>query len=212
MKLIVTTYTQPQMVEIFNTTRMDSIKRSLNRLGYKYEVEGRGKKALFHITETPSDFRAFAINELGFAPQTNFEALEAFMMAYFCDENFCNLMVVDMVETLKANYEIEVSQPTLGRWIKKMEEMGLTHASIGDFSYFSTFAVEGERETVEITEQQFKDAWSAYWTEWHKDHNYNDAFAAMAKVSGAGKVYKVSKRETSAFNLELVERIVALVY
>lgn len=35
-------YSRNEIVGIFHTDRMDSIKRSLDRAGYKYEITGRG--------------------------------------------------------------------------------------------------------------------------------------------------------------------------
>lgn len=212
--LKITTYTQSEMVEIFNTTRMDSIKRSLSSLGFTYEVEGRGKKALFHITGTPDEFKLFAIKELGFAPQTDFTGLKYFTYSYFCCEGFSDLMVINMVEEIENNFNYKASQQTIARYIEKFTALDLIHKSNAEFKYYSvvvsSLCGEIARDTMEIEKETFTEAWKAYWEAWRNTNTYNDAFNAMVKVA-EGKVYKVNKREENAFSNELIERMVELV-
>lgn len=209
--LKITTYTQEEMIKIFNTNRMDNIKRSLGSLGFEYEVEGRGKKALFHIIKTPSAFKMFAIKELGFPPQTNFDALETFMYWYFCDEEFSKQMVVGMVEDLEYNVDISISPQTISRWIDRLTTIDLLHAS-NQFTYFASTIVytceAKERCTEEISQEKYIAAWQSYWEAMKKEKTYNAAFQGMGKVVGYGyRVYRVVKLERNAFTNDLYERL-----
>lgn len=212
--LKIATYKQEEMIKIFNTSRMDSIKRSLGSLGFEYEVEGRGKKALFHINKTPSAFKMFAMKELGFPPQTNFDALETFLYWYFCDEEFSKKMVVDMVEEIEYNTGMTISPQTISRWIDKLTNLDLLHVS-NQFTYFASTIVytcgEKERITEEITQEKYSAAWKVYWKAMKEEHSYNAAFVAMGKVVGSGyRVYKVVKLERNAFTNDLYERLIEI--
>lgn len=208
--LKIATYTRTEMVEIFNTERVDNIKRSLTTLGFTFEVEGRGKNLLFHIVKTPSEFKMFAMKELGFGAKTDFEALETFLSVYFNEEDFSNLMAIDMKGTLERNYGVEISQATIGRWLDKLTSLGLIHNS-SESSYFARVVVnitgvENEVDYVEITQEEFKLGWKAYWEAWRITGVYNDAFNAMTKAVG-GRVFKVAKREENGFETELLNKL-----
>ena len=49
-------YTRQELIELFKTERLDSIKGMLNRQGYKYTTSGRGKTFTLTITEQPLRF------------------------------------------------------------------------------------------------------------------------------------------------------------
>ena len=71
--LDIRTYTREELITIFKTNRLDSIKAKLKRQGYEFETSGRAETATVTITKQPLRFRRFCIDELGFAPQTDFK-------------------------------------------------------------------------------------------------------------------------------------------
>ena len=76
--LNIQSYNQKELIEIFGTDRMDSIRRKLDSEGYQYTVSGLGNTYKLTVTELPFRFRSFCIEKLGFAPQTDFEKLKVF--------------------------------------------------------------------------------------------------------------------------------------
>ena len=90
------TYTREELKEIFHTDRIDSIKSKLNRQGYTYEASGRGQELTLKITGLPPRFKTFCIEQLGFAPQTDFERLKVFLYHFFFDDDYRQLPIVTM--------------------------------------------------------------------------------------------------------------------
>ena len=81
-------YTRQELIDLFKTKRLDSIKDKIKRYGYKYTTDGRGDSFTLTITELPPRFRNFCIDELHFAPQTDFLKLKKFLYRFMFDEDF----------------------------------------------------------------------------------------------------------------------------
>ena len=79
MMLDMRTYTRQELIDIFKTDRLDSIKAKIQRRGYIYTTSGRGDTFTMTITGLPPRFKTFCIERLGFAPQTDFERLKVFL-------------------------------------------------------------------------------------------------------------------------------------
>ena len=77
------TYTREELVELYHTDRIDSIKSKLNRQGYTYSACGRGQTFTLTISGLPPRFKTFCMEQLGFAPQTDFERLKVFLYNFF---------------------------------------------------------------------------------------------------------------------------------
>ena len=133
--LRITTYTREDLMEIFNTTRIDSIKRSLDRLGYKYETAGRGKTYTLTITETPDPFKMFCINELGISAQSDFTILRTFFYYFFCDEEFQSLPIGEM-ERILIEEGKPITRKTLSKWIKYLENKAMMERFKQKFELF----------------------------------------------------------------------------
>lgn len=86
-------YTRQELIDLFKTQRLDSIKAKLQRNGYKYTTQGRGKEFTLTITELPLRFRNFCIDELHFAPQTDFVKLKNFLYRFMFDEDFRHMPI-----------------------------------------------------------------------------------------------------------------------
>ena len=81
-------YTRQELIDIFKTQRLDSIKDKLKRKGYKFTTDGRGDSFTLTITELPLRFRNFCTDELNFALQTDFVKLKRFLYRFIFDEDF----------------------------------------------------------------------------------------------------------------------------
>ena len=93
--LDIKTYSRQELIDLFKTERIDSIKNKLQRQGYKFTTSGRGKELTLTITEQPLlPLRTFAIEELGFSPQTDFDRLEIFLYRFYHIESKCQAQLV----------------------------------------------------------------------------------------------------------------------
>ena len=125
-------YTRNELIELFKTERLDSIKGKLNRQGYKYTTDGRGKTFTLTITELPYRFRNFCIEELHFAPQTDFKRLKKFLHQFVFDEEFRRLPFVTMQECMIGT--MEITNQTISKWVKHFHQENIIHE--GDYLYY----------------------------------------------------------------------------
>ena len=156
--LLCRTYTRKELEQLFATNRLDAIKRKLNSDGYTYETSGRGKDFTLTITACKSLFKVFCKEELGFSPQTDFEKLKGFLSRLLCDAEFAKLPFAAMER------EVGISCQTISKWIKILVAANLITLSNGEYIYYISRRVNmDDLEIIDITEQQYKDAWAAYW-------------------------------------------------
>lgn len=205
--LKIATYTKEDLVEIFNTDRVDSIKRSLDRLGYRYISNGkRGKNLAITITETPDAFKMFCINQLGVPAQSDFELLKTFFYFFFCDEEFQNLPVSEMARVLEKEDE-PISRQTISKWIEFLRKKNIICADNSEYVYFATVSYNGHVGSVEITKEEYLKAWKAYWNVRNSGLPYSQAFNAMCKVNG-GTVFKKPSIVENGFYTELINDLI----
>ena len=197
------TYTREELEMLFSTSRMDAIKRRLDSDGYIYTTSGRGKDFSITITACTNPFKVFCKEELGFAPQTDFDKLKLFLKRLFEDERFSKLPFSAMED------EIGVSSQTVSKWIKHLMEQNIIILSNAEFDYYITRVVPKSRkaEIIEITEQQYKDAWRAYWED--RQDGYFLSVNRMYYVN-QGVAHKRGKLQENAFEREKLEKLKVL--
>lgn len=193
--LKIRTYTRQELIELFKTDRLDSIKGKIKRQGYEYTTDGRGKTFTLTITKLPLNFRNFCIEELGFAPQTDFKRLKKFLYRFFFDEEFRKLPTTEMVRVLANDFYI--TDDTLNRWIDKLIKLNMICRSNVEFNYYcSVYDTFGDKVSIPIDERTYKDAWSAYYR--GREFSYCEACSNMYAVSG-GTPFKVGIILENAF-------------
>lgn len=197
------TYTREELVELYHTDRIDSIKSKLNRQGYTYSACGRGQTFILTISGLPPRFKTFCMEQLGFAPQTDFERLKVFLYNFFFDDDYRQLPIVTMARILEK--EFYISYQTLSNWIDKLEKANLIHRSMAEFNYFAFGKDEcGNPIEVPITEQLYKKAWNEYWK--GNEYSYCEALACMNEViKGTPKKFGVI--DLNAFDEQIIKEL-----
>ena len=197
------TYTREELVELYHTDRIDSIKSKLNRQGYTYSACGRGQTFTLTISGLPPRFKTFCMEQLGFAPQTDFERLKVFLYNFFFDDDYRQLPIVTMARILEK--EFYISYQTLSNWIDKLEKANLIHRSMAEFNYFAFGKDEcGNPIEIPITEQLYKKAWNEYWK--GNEYSYCEALACMNEViKGTPKKFGVI--DLNAFEESITEEL-----
>ncbi len=150
-------YSRQELIEMFHTDRLDSIKGKLQRQGYKYTTSGRGKTFTLTITELPLRFRNFCIEELHFAPQTDFNRLKKFLYQFMFDEEFRRLPFVTMKEYMVGT--MEITNQTISKWVKHFYDENMI--ADGEMIYYAIDKVNGACKR--ITKEEYSEAWRRYW-------------------------------------------------
>ncbi len=205
--LCIKEYSRQELIEMYHTDRIDSIKQRLTREGYQYTTQGRGANFTLTITACPSAFVSFCKNELGFAPQTDFKRLRIFYNNFIFDEEFRQLPYTEMVRRL-AKKGIVVTETTISNWIKKLIDNNLIYASIAEFNYYAShYTSETGLYSLPITEQQYKEGWAEYWASRDNNETYT---AAMNKLftKTNGTPFKRPKIIENAFETEKFDKLV----
>lgn len=182
MMLDTKTYTRQELIDIFKTDRLDSIKGKIKRRGYTYTTSGRGDTFTLTITGLPPRFREFCIERLGFAPNTDFERLKIFLYYFFFDEEFRQLPVGAMAWAIEK--EMYITYQTFSRWIHKLIDKGIICRSTIEFNYY---ACNSNQMPIRITKELYREAWKAYWGE--REYGYCHSMSNMMRVAG-GKAHK----------------------
>ena len=167
-------YTRSELEGIFQTTRMDSVKRSLNRAGYKFTSSGRGNTYTIKITELPeevSPFQSFIMQEFGCAPQTNFQAMEKYFFLLFYDSNYQFLPSNHQAKKLEEIYKITVSDQTLRNWKKLLLDKNWIAQDEEKVRYLLCKRDELPRE---ITKEEFAAVWKEFYARKSKGENPED--------------------------------------
>lgn len=155
-------YCRIELEEIFQTSRTDSIKRSLKREGYSFESSGRGKSYTITITalpDPPTPFEEFARREFDCGPRTNFEGMEAHFFLLFYHPDYQFLPSNHQAKFLQENYGITVSDQCLRNWQKKLIDLNWIAKDKEKVRYCLCRKDEPPRE---MTEEQYKKAWHKY--------------------------------------------------
>lgn len=195
------TYPRRELIEIFGTKRIDSIKGKLKRRGYEFESHGRGETYEITITKQPPDrFRDFCIDELGIAPQTDFEKLKTFYSKFFFDEEFRSLPQNGMKDIILQNTII--TNPTITSYVRNLYKNEMIQ--MGDPLYYSCNKFLGLY--TPITEKQYKKAWAIYWELRNSGAEYHIALNEMCSSLGG---FPVKTHETifNAFELGKIEEL-----
>lgn len=180
-------YSRQELIDLFKTERIDSIKNKLQRQGYQFETSGRGKDFTLTITEQPLlPFRTFAIEELGFSPQTDFDRLEIFLYRFYLDKEFQKLPSSGMVDALK-NDGVSVTYQTIERWIDRLIKSDFIIRSNTEFNYYAVNH-HAEKLIKFIDRTTYAEAWKAYWS--GCEYSYYDACSDMYAVA-KGTPHKV---------------------
>lgn len=200
------TYTRQELVDMFGTERLDSIKRSLGRQSIEFISAGRGKSFTITITSVPDEFKNICIYELGMPAQTSFRAFKIFFYHYFCDEGFKELPIVEM-ERLLAKEDTNITRQTIAKWTKMLEDKGLVHSSNIEYTYFATITCWGDTSSEIITKEEYTKAWAAYWNTFRATDSVSLALGSMKKIAG-GAVSKRPKVEENGFYSKMIEALV----
>lgn len=198
------TYNRQELIDIFKTDRLDSIKAKIQRRGYTYTTSGRGKDFTLTVTGLPPRFKTFCIERLGFAPNTDFDRLKIFLSYFFFDEEFRQLPVGAMAWYLEN--EMYITYQTFSRWINKLIDKGLIYRSPFDFNYY---ACNGNQKPIRITKELYCEAWKAYWEE--REQGYEYSMGNMMRVAG-GKAHKFGVLYENAFEEDTIKELKEILY
>lgn len=154
-------YKKSKLTQIFGSKSNQAINRKLDRYGVKFSVVGRGEQAVYKIQQMDDKFKIFAITELGFDANTDFQKLRNFYFYFFNDEEFQTLPD-EMKEARMRENNRDISRQTIAKYLDRLVEHNyIAYLGGDDFVYY--FAHKGKRRTVEKSE--YSRAWREYWSD-----------------------------------------------
>lgn len=173
--------TMDELKRIFHTQRTDSIIRSLTSAGILYEREGRGNSAAYAFTEPQSVLKLILISDYGFTPSRYLEAVcELFKGYFYGSRPYSRMFQKDIAEIL------DVHPDTISNWIKKFHKCGILAKGVYDdlipVCYCSSFSIEGKREVVEITEEEYRRTKARISAALQKGISWTDAMHSCGNV------------------------------
>jgi hypothetical protein len=168
-------YKKSELTQIFGSKSNQAISRKLDRYGVKFSVAGRGEQAVYKIRQMDDKFKIFAITELGFDANTDFQKLRNFYFYFFNDEEFQTLPD-EMKEARMRENNRDISRQTIAKYLDRLVEHNyIAYLGGDDFVYY--FAHKGKRRTVEKSE--YSRAWREYWSDKESGMDYYTAIYNM---------------------------------
>ena len=168
-------YKKSELTQIFGSKSNQAINRKLDRYGVKFSVVGRGEQAVYKIQQMDDKFKIFAITELGFDANTDFQKLRNFYFYFFNDEEFQTLPD-EMKEARMRENNRDISRQTIAKYLDRLVEHNyIAYLGGDDFVYY--FAHKGKRRTVEKSE--YSKAWREYWSDKESGMDYYTAIYNM---------------------------------
>ena len=168
-------YKKSELTQIFGSKSNQAINRKLDRYGVKFSVAGRGEQAVYKIQQMDDKFKIFAITELGFDANTDFQKLRNFYFYFFNDEEFQTLPD-EMKEARMRENNRDISRQTIAKYLDRLVEHNyIAYLGGDDFVYY--FAHKGKRRTVEKSE--YSRAWREYWSDKESGMDYYTAIYNM---------------------------------
>ena len=168
-------YKKSELTQIFGSKSNQAINRKLDRYGVKFSVAGRGEQAVYKIQRMDDKFKIFAITELGFDANTDFQKLRNFYFYFFNDEEFQTLPD-EMKEARMRENNRDISRQTIAKYLDRLVEHNyIAYLGGDDFVYY--FAHKGKRRTVEKSE--YSRAWREYWSDKESGMDYYTAIYNM---------------------------------
>lgn len=168
-------YKKSELTQIFGSKSNQAINRKLDRYGVKFSVAGRGEQAVYKIQQMDDKFKIFAITELGFDANTDFQKLRNFYFYFFNDEEFQTLPD-EMKENRMRENNRDISRQTIAKYLDRLVEHNYI-AYLGGDDYVYYFAHKGKRRTVEKSE--YSRAWREYWSDKESGMDYYTAIYNM---------------------------------
>lgn len=168
-------YKKSELTQIFGSKSNQAINRKLDRYGVKFSVTGRGEQAVYKIQQMDDKFKIFAITELGFDANTDFQKLRNFYFYFFNDEEF-QILPDEMKETRMRENNRDISRQTIAKYLDRLVEHNYI-AYLGGDDYVYYFARKGKRRIVEKPE--YSRAWREYWSDKESGMDYYTAIYNM---------------------------------
>ena len=199
-------YKKSELAQIFGSTSNQAINRKLDRYGVKFSVTGRGEQAVYQIQQIADKFKIFAITELGFDANTDFQKLRNFYFYFFNDEEFQTLPD-EMKEARMRENNRDISRQTIAKYEDRLVKYDYIAYWGGD-DYIYYFAHKGKRRTVERAE--YSRAGRDYWADKESGMDYYAAIYNMI-VHYGGVARKQAIPTLNAIYLKKIEEMLSYI-
>lgn len=183
-----------------SSSSAQALNRKLARLGIDFNIRGRGDNAVYTIKRVKNPFKIFAIINLGFSANTDFDKLKTFYWCYFNDDKLSKYPVNCQVWALEKS-GFRITRQTAAHYINKLIEhdwiFKQEHSMACDY-YFSDGYNKRFRSAAK---EEYSKAWSEFYENLQNGFTIREAFSIMYSDYGG-----IAKKHTPALMaLELRE-------
>ena len=198
-------YTKAELSAIFSTNDMQGLKRKLQRYGIRYQVQGRGERAIFTILETADPFKVFCISELGYDGGTDFQKLRNFLYCFFNDDEF-RAMPDEVKEHRMRENGQPLSRQAIAGYIAKLDKKNLIDRNTGEYIYYFAY-----KQTQRMADRkEYTDAWKQYWKDKENGADSMEAIWNM-RVNYGGVARKQIKPQINGIYIPQINKLNAII-
>lgn len=168
-------YSRRELISIFKTDRIDSIKKLIIRQGYIYNDCGRGDKYTLTVVQLPplkQQLKLYCIEELKFKPQIEIDKLCPFLYNVLTNDSFRKLQLNEMKEELEKQ-GVAISINTLSNYYQHLLSIGWIEKDYHDFIYY-VFDSNINHNRY-ITKEEYCIMYKQYWNKVREDKSFVNA-------------------------------------
>lgn len=199
-------YTRAELVDLFKTTRLDTIQAKIKRAGYSYTNSGRGASYTMEIQELPEvdPFKKYCIDTLGYDPRTDFQKLKVFLYYFLADDDFMTLQYKEMSKVLEDQTGIRISPDTISNYYDKLKARGWADHGPGD--YVCYIYDKDTKQNRYITREEYCAIYREYWATVRANNgDFACADARIKKKYGNKPKKRPRELKSAFFNVEYDE-------
>lgn len=177
-------YSRSELIQLFNTNRLDAIKAKIIRQGYKFNDNGRGNNYVMEITELPTSdqqLKQYCINTLLFPPQIDIKKLKVFLLNYLTNEQFITLQHNEMKEEIEQQ-GISISLNTISSYCNQLISIGWSYGTNTDFTYY-VFDNNIQHNRY-ISKEEYCQMYQDYWNTVKQEQSFYNAEIEIRKKYG----------------------------
>ncbi len=198
-------YTKAEMSAILHSKTRASIQRKLSRYGVIFVASGRGEQVNFKVIGIKHPFKLFAMLDLGFDANTDFQKLAIFFYYYFNDDEFM-AMPDEVKEARMRASGHPISRQTIAKYTERLVQENMISRQSDDYIYY--FA---HKQFQTMTNRQtYSQAWKEYWAAVNSGVSSAEAIYDM-KIKYGGVARKQARPAVNGIYNKEIETIRNLV-
>ena len=190
----------------------EAIDRKLDRYGYGFTSNGRGKTRVYTITSLPNafhSFKSFCVCSLGLPNNLKYKNF-CTLVFYLMNDDF-NWRPAEMMEEYLRIEGRGINRATIGSYLTRLRKLGLFER-LGEYVYYKVSKKYGVQTHEIISKEEYDKAWKYYfdYRKAYPEKGSDPAYKTMYNRLGGVPRKQAKVIQNAPWNDEIVNRLFEL--